>query len=70
MTVAWNPNNMVLFNYEGKMSMSLGVIQMDVVEWTTTWPFIFVVILIKVNYNLLLGREWIHGEGAVPSMLH
>jgi hypothetical protein len=24
----------------------------------------------KANFNLLLGREWIHGVGAVPSTLH
>lgn len=24
----------------------------------------------KANYNLLLGREWIHGVGDVPSSMH
>lgn len=28
------------------------------------------VISSKENYNLFLGREWIHGMGAVPSTLH
>jgi hypothetical protein len=30
----------------------------------------FMVIPAKGNYNLLLGREWIHGIGAVPSTMH
>ena len=30
----------------------------------------FMVIEAKANYNLLLGREWIHGVGAVPSSMH
>ena len=30
----------------------------------------FMVISAKPNYNLLLGREWIHGVGAVPSSMH
>lgn len=28
------------------------------------------VITSKANYNLLLCREWIHGVGAVPSLMH
>ena len=30
----------------------------------------FVVIASKAGYNALLGREWIHGAGVVPSTLH
>lgn len=30
----------------------------------------FMVIASKSNYNLLLGREWMHGIGAVPSLMH
>ena len=30
----------------------------------------FMVISAKPNYNLLLGREWIHSIGAVPSSMH
>ncbi|MCI71176.1 hypothetical protein A2U01_0092439, partial [Trifolium medium] len=28
------------------------------------------VIAARPNYNLLLGREWIRGVGAVPSTMH
>jgi len=30
----------------------------------------FIVVPCKGNFNALLGREWIHGVGAVPSTLH
>jgi hypothetical protein len=31
---------------------------------------LFLVVASKANYNLLLGREWIHGVGDVPSTMH
>nr|KYP32859.1 hypothetical protein KK1_046352 [Cajanus cajan] len=30
----------------------------------------FIVTPSKANFNVLLGREWIHGMGAVPSIVH
>lgn len=30
----------------------------------------FMVIPTNTNYNLLLGRDWIHGVGSVPSTIH
>ena len=30
----------------------------------------FMIMETKANYNLLLGREWIHGVGVVPSSMH
>lgn len=37
---------------------------------TVVRPTLFVVIPSRVNYNLLLRREWIHGMEEVPSTLH
>jgi len=31
---------------------------------------LFLVVASKANYNMLLGREWIHGVGDVPSTIH
>lgn len=64
------PHNMVLLNYEGKISHTLGVIQVDLTVGTITRPTVFMVIASKGDYNMLLGREWIHDIGAVPSSLH
>ncbi|KAK2384028.1 hypothetical protein QL285_071424 [Trifolium repens] len=65
-----HPHNIVLSNYEGETGFSLGAIQLDVVVGSTIRPTLFLVVASKANYNLLLGREWIHGVGAVPSTLH
>src|SRR4051812_39653862 len=64
------PHNMVLSNYEGKTSGILGVIQVKLVVGSTVRSTIFMVIASQANFKLLLGREWIHGIGAVPSTLH
>lgn len=61
---------LVMSNYEGKTSYSLGVIGVNIVVGTITRSILFVVIASKVNYNLMLAREWIHGVWAVPSTLH
>lgn len=51
------PYNMVLANYEGKTCHTLGVIQVDITVGTVTRPTMFMVIALKANYNMLLGRE-------------
>src|SRR4051812_27500446 len=64
------PHSMVLSNYEGKIGQTLGVIQVNLTVGSVTRPTMFMVIPAKANYNLLLGREWIHGVAAVPSTMH
>lgn len=43
---------------------------MNVTVGSITRPTIFMVITSRASYNLLLGREWIHGIGEVHSSLH
>ncbi|XP_050898918.1 uncharacterized protein LOC127105755 [Lathyrus oleraceus] len=64
------PHNMVLTNYEGKLDSTMGVIQVELTVWIVTRSIMFVIVETKANYNLLLGREWIHGVGVVPSSMH
>lgn len=64
------PHNMVFTDYDGKTSKALRVIQVYIVIRTAIRLTLLVVISYKENYNLLLGREWIHGMGVVPSTLH
>lgn len=54
------PHNMVLLNYEGKIGHTLGVIQVDLTIGSIIRPTMFMVIASRANYNLILGREWIH----------
>jgi hypothetical protein len=63
-------HNIVLSNYEGKSGHSWGAIQVDVAIGSSIRPTLFIVMPSKANYNMLLGREWIHGLGVVPSTLH
>ncbi|CAJ2630140.1 unnamed protein product [Trifolium pratense] len=63
-------HNVVLANYEGKTGHSLGAVQLEVCVGSTVRKTLFMVIAAKPNYNLLLGREWIHGVGAIPSTMH
>jgi len=37
---------------------------------TVVRPTFFMVVPSKANFNLLLGREWIHGKSVVPSSMH
>ena len=64
------PHNVVLCNYEGKSRSSFGAIEVDLVVGTLKRSTLFLVVESKANYNLLLGREWIHGVGVVPSTMH
>lgn len=64
------PHSMVLSNYEGKTNNILGVIQVDLSVVSTSKLTLFMVIKSNSNYNLQLGRKWIHEIGAVPSTLH
>lgn len=64
------PHNMVLPNYEGKVGTTLEVIQVELTVGTVTKSTMFMIVETNSNYNLLLGREWIHGVGVVPSSMH
>jgi hypothetical protein len=63
-------HKIVLSKYEGKNCHSWGAIQVDVAIGSSIKPTLFIVVPSKVNYNMLLGREWIHGVRVVPSTLH
>ncbi|XP_057445025.1 uncharacterized protein LOC130737287 [Lotus japonicus] len=63
-------HDMVLSDYEGKTSTSMGAIMLNITVGTVSRSTLFIVVPSMANYNLLLGREWIHGVGAVPSTLH
>lgn len=63
-------HNVVLSDYRGKTGSTIGVIQVDIIVGTVTRQTIFMVINAKPSYNLLVGREWLHGVGDVPSCMH
>ena len=60
--------NIVVTDFTGKTSISKGMIMLNVRDVDRITPF--VVVASRVGYNTLLGREWIHGAGVVPSTFH
>jgi len=63
-------HNVILSNYEGKVGHSLGALQVNLIVGTVVRPILFMVVHTKANFNLLIGREWMHGIGIVPSSMH
>jgi hypothetical protein len=64
------PHNIVLTNYEGTTGNSLGAVEVDLIVGSVKRTTTFMIVPSKANFNVLLGREWIHGVGAVPSTVH
>lgn len=64
------PHNIILTNYEGTSGNSLGAIELELVVGSTRRITTFMVVPSKANFNVLLGREWIHGVGVVASAVH
>jgi len=64
------PHNVILSNYEGKVGHSRGAFQVSLTVGTVVRPTLFMVVPSKANFNLLLGREWIHRIGVVPSSMY
>lgn len=64
------PHNVIVMNYEGTPANSMGAVEVDMVVGSVSITTMFMVVPSKANFNVLLGREWIHGVGAVPSTLH
>ena len=49
--------NKILSNYEGKVGHSLGALQVSLTVSTVVRQSLFIVVPLKANFNLLLGRE-------------
>jgi hypothetical protein len=64
------PHNVILTNYEGTTGDFLAAVEVELVVGSVSRTTMFMVVLSKANFNVLLGREWIHGVGAEPSTLH
>ena len=47
-----------------------GTLATHVMIGPVRYSVFFQVLRIKSSFNLLLGRPWIHEEGAIPSSLH
>nr|KYP55191.1 hypothetical protein KK1_001398 [Cajanus cajan] len=69
-TTDLKPHNMLISDYAGKSSHPKGMILLDVQIRSVKRTTMFIVTPSKANFNVLLGCEWIHGVGVVPSTIH
>ncbi|XP_052490808.1 uncharacterized protein LOC128043049 [Gossypium raimondii] len=56
--------------FDGTKRGVIGRFEIPLRIGSTTYEVDFLVMDIKPSYNCLLGRQWIHSAGAVPSSLH
>jgi hypothetical protein len=62
--------NMNLSGFLGEPSQAKGIMSVELTVGSKTVPTAFFVVDVKGRYNVLLGRDWIHANGCVPSSLH
>jgi len=62
--------NMMLKDFEGVVSPTVGALCVDLTISSKTLPTTFFVINGKGSYSLLLGRDWIHANCCIPSTMH
>ncbi|KAG5533237.1 hypothetical protein RHGRI_027440 [Rhododendron griersonianum] len=64
------PTEATVGNFAGGCSPAKGVISLQLQLGTRKMNTTFFVVDSSSNYNALLGRDWIHINGCVPSSLH
>ena len=64
------PAPMTIMNFMGKAEKSKGILVAEVTVGEKTKTTGFYVVDAATNYNVLLGRDWIHTSLCVPSTLH
>jgi hypothetical protein len=62
--------NPSLSGFPGDPTEAKGIIYKEVMVGSKTVPTTFFVVDMKGHYNMLLRRDWIHGNKCVPSTLH
>ena len=60
---------MTMSNFTRGGTLALGFLIVELTVGTRTTNTVFFVVDAKLGYTILLGREWIHANQCVPSML-
>ena len=64
-------NNMVLHGFEGKETTEAkGVMYVELTVGSKTLATAFFVAEVQGNYNVILGRDWVHANQCMPSTMH
>jgi len=61
---------MMFKDFEGNVSPAKGAVCVELTIGSKILPATFFVINRKGAYNLLLGRDWIHANFCIPSVMH
>ncbi|GAB2266300.1 hypothetical protein Dimus_037882 [Dionaea muscipula] len=59
-----------LTGFSGEVAESKEMIALDITIGSMTRTTLLFIMSASTNYNILLGRDWIHGSGCIPTSLH
>jgi hypothetical protein len=62
--------NVTLSDFNGQTSEAQGILSVDLTVGSKTVPTSFLIVNSKSTYTILLGRDWIHANFCIPSMMH
>ncbi|PVH62876.1 hypothetical protein PAHAL_3G420600 [Panicum hallii] len=62
--------NVTLSDFNGQTSEAQGILSVDLTIANKTIPTSFFIVNSKSTYNVLLGRDWIHTNCCIPSIMH
>jgi hypothetical protein len=62
--------NTSLSAFTGEITKAKGVMSVELTIGSKTMATTFFVVDVGGRYNMLLGQDWIHTNGCVPSTLH
>jgi hypothetical protein len=62
--------NITLSDFNSQTSEAQGILSVDLTVRSKTVPTSFFIVNIKSTYTILLGRDWIHANCCIPSMMH
>jgi hypothetical protein len=62
--------NITLSDFNGLASEVQGILNVDLTVGSKTIPTSFFIVSSKSTYTVLLGRDWIHANCCIPSMMH
>jgi hypothetical protein len=62
--------NVTLSDFNGQTSEAQGILGVDLTVGNKTILTSFLIVNSKSTYNILLGRDWIHSNCCIPSIMH
>jgi hypothetical protein len=62
--------NVTLSDINGQASKAQGVLNVDLTVGSKTILISFFIVSSKSMYTVMLGRDWIHANCCIPSMMH